>query len=654
MIAHSPLHGSGQAGFPHPALALGDDAHATERVGMTDGRHRQPASDEAPHAIPEDAAVLAAPRKSTMPKPSYLESKKSQRRVVHGQSVIPDVSTHHRLQPLALFGDGFVHTSLKFGLHLVQFRLQPFAYRLPQHRKPSIAPLLYADVRKAKEVERLRFPFATPLPLVDRKRTELQQPRLLGMQFQVELPHSFREFRSELIGIRFVPESNHDVVCESHDDDIAVRALQTPRLDPQVEYVMKVDVRQERRSTSALGRPFFRPYSLPILQHAGPQPFLDEPHDAPVCHPMLDELHKPFVGKPMAGRDKPWSGSLGGASPELPLSGQCPHRAGMAPCTRPPTQNPACSFPAPGSPGRTHSQALLDGRMTSLRVRQFEPRAVREVAPEQPVPLAASAQYTDPLQLNLVPYRVESPFAVVQSEVLKETTQHRRQLPLLVSSLPVPMVREPLLRARQKLATAFPAREANYRKFPAAVRSAYVRETQEIKRLGSLVVFRLSVSGEASEEKHPRFIIGQCQVKPREPIPQVTVELLRVPLVLETHHKIVSEPHQISLPLEPSSHLFLEPQVEHKVQIPVSQERAERTTSASRSEFLTRLNTRPARSPVNASTPPLRAAPHDSGPIWVANPLSYDFFIHYTSPVLTGAQGEKHERDAGPRTHSAG
>jgi hypothetical protein len=29
----------------------------------------------------------------------------------------------------------------------------------------------------------------------------------------------------------------------------------------------------------------------------------------------------------------------------------------------------------------------------------------------------------------------------------------------------------------------------------------------------------------------------------------------------------------------------------------------------------------------------LRAAPHDSGPMWVATPLSYDFFIHYTSPV---------------------
>src|SRR6266550_2747582 len=67
------------------------------------------------------------------------------------------------------------------------------------------------------------------------------------------------------------------------------------------------------------------------------------------------------------------------------------------------------------------------------------------------------------------------------------------------------------------------------------------------------------------------------------------------------------------------------------------------TASASRRKTLTRLNTRPARPPVNASTPPLRAAPHDSGPMWVADPLSYDFSIHYTSPVLTGAQGECHE-----------
>jgi hypothetical protein len=71
MIAHNPLHGSGQAVLPHPALALGNDAHAAQRIGVTDSKKRQPAVDEAPHAFPEDATVLAAPRQRAMPESSY-------------------------------------------------------------------------------------------------------------------------------------------------------------------------------------------------------------------------------------------------------------------------------------------------------------------------------------------------------------------------------------------------------------------------------------------------------------------------------------------------------------------------------------------------------------------------------------------------------
>ena len=57
------------------------------------------------------------------------------------------------------------------------------------------------------------------------------------------------------------------------------------------------------------------------------------------------------------------------------------------------------------------------------------------------------------------------------------------------------------------------------------------------------------------------------------------------------------------------------------------------TASAPRRKCLSRLNTRPARTPVNASTLPSRTTPHDSGPVWVATPSPYDSFIHNTSPV---------------------
>src|SRR5258708_7525657 len=178
MIAHNPLHGSGRAALPHPALALGDDAHAAQGIGMTEDRRRQPAFDEARHAIPKDAAVLAAPRQRAVPEPPHLEPKNPQRVLVPGHAVIPNVPTYHRWQPFALVGDGFVHASLKFVFHLVQLRLQSLAYRLPQHRKPSIAPLLYPYMRKAQEVERLRVPFSTPLPLVPCIRPKLPKSRL--------------------------------------------------------------------------------------------------------------------------------------------------------------------------------------------------------------------------------------------------------------------------------------------------------------------------------------------------------------------------------------------------------------------------------------------------------------------------------------------
>ena len=49
--------------------------------------------------------------------------------------------------------------------------------------------------------------------------------------------------------------------------------------------------------------------------------------------------------------------------------------------------------------------------------------------------------------------------------------------------------------------------------------------------------------------------------------------------------------------------------------------------------WISRLNTQPARAPVNASPSPLRAMTHDSGPVWEASPSPNGSFIHNTLPV---------------------
>jgi hypothetical protein len=56
---------------------------------------------------------------------------------------------------------------------------------------------------------------------------------------------------------------------------------------------------------------------------------------------------------------------------------------------------------------------------------------------------------------------------------------------------------------------------------------------------------------------------------------------------------------------------------------------------------ISRLNTRPARAPVNASPWPLQTIAHDSGLAWLATPSPYDSSIHDTSPVFIGARDNR-------------
>jgi len=78
--------------------------------------------------------------------------------------------------------------------------------------------------------------------------------------------------------------------------------------------------------------------------------------------------------------------------------------------------------------------------------------------------------------------------------------------------------------------------------------------------------------------------------------------------------------------------------------------------SASRTKFISRLNTQPALSPVNASPTLLRAPPHDSGSSWLARPLTFETFIQYNLPVYPGARrkNNEHSRHHTNRRHQPG
>ena len=172
-IARNPLHGSGRAALPHPALALGDNAKSPQGIGMTNARSGQPPLDKPAHPLPGDVPCMTAPRQRAVPEPADLEPEHDDRRAVHGHPVVASVPTYNLAQPCAHHWDRIVQPPPQLGLHLTELRLQPLPDRLPHHREPSV-PLLPADVREAEEVERLRLPLAGALSVSGREGTEFQ------------------------------------------------------------------------------------------------------------------------------------------------------------------------------------------------------------------------------------------------------------------------------------------------------------------------------------------------------------------------------------------------------------------------------------------------------------------------------------------------
>ena len=187
MVAHSPLHRSRRAELPHRAPASGDDAKSPQGIGVADAGRRQPAVDEPPHALPGQPGLLAASPERAVPEPTDPVAEEGYRRGVHGHAVVAHVPANDRAEPSPHLGDGVVQAPPKLGLHLLQLGLQPLAHRLPQHREPSVAPLLSADVREAEEVEGLGLALTSAPPVRRRERAELDEARLVRVQLQGEL-----------------------------------------------------------------------------------------------------------------------------------------------------------------------------------------------------------------------------------------------------------------------------------------------------------------------------------------------------------------------------------------------------------------------------------------------------------------------------------
>ena len=293
-ITRNPLHRSGRAGLTHPAPALGDNANATEWIGVKNAWGGKPMLDEPAHPRPSDVLCVTAPRRRAMPEPGKAEPEQSKRRTVNGHTIVAGVPTR-RPDPASYSPKGSgVQAPPQRGLELAQLRLQLLPDRLSHYREPAVL-LLPADVREAEEVEGLRLPLAAAPSALGRERARTRSdasspgaaPDRTSQNARAAPPGTARR----PLGTGTPRRSRQHNARRSRRRAPASSAI----VHPEVEDVVQEDVGQERRYAPPLWRPLLTPCPLPVLQHPGVEPFVDQAQEAPVCDPVLDELHQPTV-----------------------------------------------------------------------------------------------------------------------------------------------------------------------------------------------------------------------------------------------------------------------------------------------------------------------------------------------------------------------
>jgi hypothetical protein len=149
------------------------------------------------------------------------------------------------LEPFAGLHNGVVRAVQELLFDFFQLGSHPLAHRLAFHHKTPV-PFLPADRREAQEIERVWLTSSLLSPVALGVEAKLNPARFIWVQFQPELSEPFLQIHQETVGIRPMLETEYRVVGLAHDQHITSRALLAPGLYPQVEYIMQIDVAEQR------------------------------------------------------------------------------------------------------------------------------------------------------------------------------------------------------------------------------------------------------------------------------------------------------------------------------------------------------------------------------------------------------------------------
>jgi hypothetical protein len=235
---------------------------------MTNFSPREPAREMASHTVPRQVVTLAATAQELPPDVAHRLAKSAQCRTVHGQPEIAVVPQQDRAQIRPLFPNGPVYASPQFFFQSLQLRSPPLAHRLSQSREPSF-PSLATTMRDSQEVEPLRCAVAPILATVFRIAATLDDSCFVGVQLQAKPYKSFAQLCQKQPCFLSMLKSRDEVMRRTHKDSFPARLLPSSPRNPEIEYIVEIEIRQQTDLCVPLSTLRRRPHRRP-LQDSGP------------------------------------------------------------------------------------------------------------------------------------------------------------------------------------------------------------------------------------------------------------------------------------------------------------------------------------------------------------------------------------------------
>lgn len=187
--------------------------------------------------------ALAAPQQRMSPSAADFAAETFQTLQVAGDRVVVEVTLHHAVQPLTHDVYRFMPAAHQRLPKCSQRCPHPLLGREAKQAEPAFAGCA-TTMREAQKIEGL-WPALPPFTTLDgRKSTKLDESSLVRVQGQAERAHTRLQILQETLCRRLAFKAEHTVIGIANHNDLIRGLRSAPLMNPQIESVVQVDVRQ--------------------------------------------------------------------------------------------------------------------------------------------------------------------------------------------------------------------------------------------------------------------------------------------------------------------------------------------------------------------------------------------------------------------------